>query len=270
MELGEEVIALAWDWGARITGALLLLLVAWIASAWIGRLVLQGLERARVDLTLARFMSKFARWTVLVLSLITCLSVFGIQTTSFAAVLGAAGLAIGLAFQGTLSNFASGLMLLVFRPYKIGDYITVGGVSGNVYELDLFRTTLDTPDNRRIMVPNSKVFGDTIENVTFHKKRRVDLTFGTDYGANLDTVRAALNEAVAETNGVLDDPAPQVVLTDILGDSVNWTLRLWCATSEYGDVRERALVNAKKKLDAAGIGNPRSDVDVRLQRTPET
>ena len=159
MELKEEYVTLAIEYGTRVVGVLVVLFIAWLGAGWVGRTVLRSLERARFDSTLSRFLAKISRWAILLFTVLSCLSMFGIQTTSFAAVIGASALAIGLAFQGTLSNFASGAMLLLFRPFKVGDVVNVAGHTGTVFEIDLFSTTLDTPDNRRIILPNSKVYG---------------------------------------------------------------------------------------------------------------
>lgn len=158
---GRDLIV---EYGPPIVGTLLFLLVAFIVSGWIGRLVRRAVARTRVDETVAGFLGHIVRWGLMVLAVIACLGVFGVETTSFAAVIGAAGLAIGLALQGSLSSLAAGVMLLTFRPFKAGDYISVAGEGGTVAEIDLFATCLDTPDNRRVIIPNSQVFGAVIEN----------------------------------------------------------------------------------------------------------
>ncbi|MFW6198918.1 MAG: mechanosensitive ion channel family protein, partial [Acidobacteriota bacterium] len=190
-------IALAIEYGPRILGALIFLIVAWILAGWTRRIVRRALERTEFDATLTIFFAGLARWGVLILAILACLGLFGIQTTSFAAVIGAGGLAIGLAFQGTLSNFSSGVMLLAFRPFEVGDFIKAAGVSGTVKEIQLFYTTLDTPGNERIFVPNEQISGGIIENFTHHDVRRVAVDVGADYGAPIDDTRAVLEKAVA-------------------------------------------------------------------------
>jgi small conductance mechanosensitive channel len=189
---------------------------------------------------------------------------FGIQTTSFAAVIGAAAFAIGLAFQGTLSNIASGVMLLIFRPFKVSDVINAAGVTGRVIEIGLFTTCFDTLDNRRIFVPNALIFGGTIENVTYHEKRRVDVSVGTDYGADLDEVRAVLERSIASVEGAVDDPEPQIYLLELGGSSIDWSVRVWCMTDDYWPVREATTRAVKIGLDAAGIGIPFPQMDVHV------
>ena len=204
------------------------------------------------------------RALILVAAVLACLGVFGIETTTFAAVIGAAAFAVGLAFQGTLSNFASGVLLLVFRPYGVGDVVSAGGQTGKVDAIGLFTTTLDTPDNRRIIVPNSAVTGGVIENISHHSTRRVTVAVGTDYGADLDAVRAVLEKMAPTLPGVLQDPAPQIFL-DSLGDScINWQVRVWCKTGDYWDVWQATTSATKKALDGANVGIPFPQMDVHV------
>ena len=192
------------------------------------------------------------------------MGVFGIETTSFAAVIGAAGLAIGLAFQGTLSNFAAGMMLLIFRPFKVGDVVTVDGHTGKVAELELFTTELTTPDNRRLIVPNNKIFGSTIENITHHPIRRVDVPVGVDYTAGIDQVREILEQVPPRIPGVLEDPSYQIFLKELGASSVDWVVRVWCKTEDFWDVHQATIRSTKMALDAEGIGIPFPQLDVHL------
>jgi small conductance mechanosensitive channel len=224
------------------------------------------LQKARFDATLAKFFGTVARWTVIVLAVIGCMGVFDIQTASFAAMLAAAGLAVGLALQGTLSNFASGIMLLLFRPFKVGDWISVAGHNGIVDAIDLFVITLDTSDNRRIIIPNSEVFGSTIENWTYHKARRVEINVGTDYPENLDQVRTVLEKAAAGVPGQHEDYPSQVFLSDLGDSSINWQVRVWSAPqpASYWAVWQATTLAVKKALDEAEIGIPFPQMDVHL------
>ncbi len=255
--------------GLKIIGVLVVLFLAWIVSRWSRRAIERSLTKTRLDVTLTKFFANMTGWLILIMAVLAVLGIFGIQTTSFAAVIGAAGLAIGLAFQGTLSNFAAGVMLLTFRPFKVGDAVRVAGEIGKINEIDLFMTKLDTFDNRRIVLPNSKIFGDKIETMTFHPIRRADVNVGTDYGADLDEVRAVLGKALVSVEGGLEEPPPQVYL-DALGDSsINWIVRLWCPTPDYSLVRERLTRAVKQHLDDAGIGIPFPQVDVHFDE-PQT
>lgn len=265
-QLGEQAKALVIRYGVSAAGALLLLIIAWILSGWIARILERGMTRAKIDATLTRFLSKFVGWLVLLLATLASLSIFGVETTSFAAVIGAAGIAIGLAFQGTLSNFASGLMLLVFRPFHVGDVINVAGITGKVYAIEIFTTTVDSFDNRRYIIPNSSIFGATIENITFHPRRRVDLTIGVGYAADIDHTRQVLEAAVAEVEGILSDPAPNIVLNELGASSVDWALWVWVNSADFLAVKQALLRAVKNSLDAAGIEIPFPQMDVHLRQ----
>ena len=266
-QLGEEAKALIIRYGVSAAGALLLLVIAWTLSGWIARVLERGMTRAKIDATLTRFLARLVGWLVLVLAVLACLSIFGVETTSFAAVLGAAGIAIGLAFQGTLSNFASGLMLLVFRPFHVGDVINVAGVTGKVYAIEIFTTTIDSFDNRRYIIPNSSVFGATIENITFHPQRRVDLTIGVGYAADIDHTREVLESAVAQIEEILSNPAPAIILNELGASSVNWIVQVWVNAADFGTVKQGLLRAIKNSLDAAGIEIPFPQMDVHLRQT---
>jgi small conductance mechanosensitive channel len=262
-DLAEAIVSFA----TNAAGALAFLIVSWIVAGWVRRIVRRGFETAGVDDTLGIFLSNLARWAILIMAVLAALGMFGIQTTSFAAVIGAAGIAIGLAFQGTLSNIASGVMLLIFRPFKVNDVIKAAGVTGKVIEISLFTTSFDTADNRRIFVPNALIFGGTIENVTYHAKRRVEVSVGTDYSADLDEVRAALERAIVSVEGVLDDPKSQVYLMELSASSIDWAVKVWCKTDNYSAVREAVIRAVKIELDTAGIDIPFPQMDVHVNGT---
>ena len=245
---------------------ILVLFVTWIIAGIVARIVTRALDKAKLDETLSKFFSKLTRWTILLLGLLACLSIFGVETTSFAAVIGAAGLAIGLAFQGTLSNFASGVMLLVFRPFKVGQFVKVGGEAGTVYEIDLFTTSLDTTDNRRIIIPNSAIFSSTIENVSHHSKRRVDVNVGTAYEADIDHTRKIFETILQNIDNRLDDPEPQVVLQDLGASSIDWQLRVWCKSEVYWDVKQDLTRTVKYALDREGIGIPYPQMEIHMSK----
>ncbi|HHN75431.1 MAG TPA: mechanosensitive ion channel [Acidobacteria bacterium] len=263
-ELKAVLMPLLMTYGLRVIGVVALLIVGWIAAGWAGRLVSRGMARAEVDVTLTRFAGKLMRWLVLLLVLLAALGLFGVETTSFAAVLAAAGFAVGMALQGTLGNFASGIMLLIFRPFKVGDVVSVSGVTGSVHEIGIFTVSLDTPDNRRMILPNGAVFGATIENVTFHDTRRVDVAVGVDYGAEIDRTRAVLLAAAEKVQGVDRDRPIQAVLTGLGASSVDWSVRVWCQTSEYWAVKDALVRAVKMALDEASIGIPFPQLDVHL------
>jgi len=254
-------------YGLRVTFVLVLMILAWTISSWASAIVGTGLRRVKFDETLTRFISKLVRWIILLLVGLMCLSYFGIETTSFAAVIGAAGLAIGLAFQGTLSNFAAGAMLLIFRPYKVGDVVNVAGNLGKVFEIELFTTAIDTFDNRRFIVPNSQIFGATIENITYHPVRRVEVAVGTSYSADIDQTRKVLEQAITTVQQCVQDPEPAVVLAGLGASSVDWSVRAWARNDDFGDAKQALIRAVKNELDRAEIEIPYPHLDVQLHQS---
>ncbi len=248
----------------KFVGALIGLFVANVLAGMTRDLVRRQLERSNFDTTLTRFFSQAARWLVLLMAVLAVLGVFGVQTTTFAAVIGGMSLAVGLAFQGTLGSFAAGVMLLVFRPFKVGDAIKAAGSVGKVEEIGLFTTTLDTADNRRIIVPNGAIFGSTIENVSHHGVRRVDVDVGCAYDADIDATRAALEAAVAEVPGQPEGKASQVFLVGLGASSVDWQVRVWTESANFWVTHEATVRAVKRSLDAARIGIPYQTIDVNL------
>jgi small conductance mechanosensitive channel len=201
-----------------------------------------------------------------VAAVIACLSLFGVETTTFAAVLGAAGLAIGLAFQGTLSNFAAGVMILTFRPFDIGDFIAVGGQSGTVREIGLFVVTLDTLDNRRIIISNSEAIGGVIENLTANPLRRVDIDVATHVAADVDASMAVLDAAAAAIPGRDAEHGHQIFLVGFGDGCMNWQVRVWCHTDNYWDVWHDTVLHTKRALVAANISAPYGRMKVEIDR----
>ncbi len=250
----------------KVIGVLVVLFIAWIIASWVARIINKTTRRAELDETLCRFFAKMARWAILLFAVLGCLGLFGVDVTSFAVVLGAAGFAIGMAFQGTLSNFAAGVMLLVFRPFKVGDAVSAGGVTGKIVEIALFTTIFDTPDNRRIIVPNGSIFGSTIENITFHDTRRVDVAVGVDYSADLKQTRDVLMQAAQENHDASTGNDPVVYLSELGASSVDYSVRVWAKTADYWAVREKLTESVKSGLDAANIGIPFPQMDVHLDQ----
>lgn len=255
---------LAVDWGLKLIGAILVLIATWLIAAWIRRTIIRALGRPRIDQTFGRFIGNLARWIVIAMGIVACLGVFGVNTTSLAAMVGAAGLAIGLALQGSLTNLAAGIMLLMLRPFKVGDYIKVAGVEGSVYEVELFTLKINGPDNRRIILPNSQVFSSVIENFTHNAHRRADISVGVDYAADTVSTREVLSRAVRSVPGVLTDPPPDVFLNDLGASSVNWRVSGWCKPSDFGTVKQAICEAVKQELERAKIPIPFPQLDVRL------
>ena len=256
------------DSGPRLLSVLILLVAAWAVSFWVRRAVLRTLEHTRVDLTLTKFFGSASRWVVLLFAGLGALSLLGVETSDWTTLVAAGGIAIGLAFKDTLNNFATGFMLLLLRPFKVGDTVRVGGETGVVDEIALFSTRLDTFDHRRIVIPNSAVFGSTIENITYHPTRRVDVPVGVDYDADVDRTREALEQAAREVPGGVAEPAPTVVIKQFGGSSVDWEVRVWAKRGDFLAVKQATLRAIKLALDEAGIGIPFPQMDVHLDRRP--
>ncbi len=269
-QVSTDDMAFAWTAvGLPAVKAIVLIVILMLAASWVRRIVIRTAENARVETTLARFFGAMARWTVLVIGAITVMQTFGIEATSFAAVLAAVGFAIGMSLSGTLGNVAAGLMLLMFRPYKVGDTVSCGGTKGKVFEIGLFTTIFDTHDNRRITVPNGSIFGSTIENWTFHDTRKVEVLVGIEYSADLNKSREVLLAAVDSIEGGLKDPEPVVYLKELGGSSIDWSIRVWSKTEDFWAVRERMTQAIKEHLDAADIGIPFPQMDVHLDKVGE-
>ncbi|GAB5403040.1 MAG: mechanosensitive ion channel family protein [Aureliella sp.] len=253
-------------------GALLALIVAYFAAKIIARWVSSAICK-RVDQTLGKFAGKFAFYSVFLVCALAVLQTVGVSITSFAAILAAAGFAIGLAFQGTLSNFASGILLLVFRPFKVGDVVNAAGVTGKVNEIDLFTTTFDTPDNRRLIVPNSAIAGATIENVSHHEHRRVDVVVGVGYAASLDETRDALSKAAEAMGDKIVQGSGrgyQIVLGELGASSVDWTVRVWVKSADFWGVKERLTGEVKNQLDARGLDIPFPQMQIHVSDDGES
>ena len=241
----------------NVVGALTIIVIALFVSGWVKRTITRTPQRVKhFDPTLASFFGNVAKYLVLIVAAITVLGVFGVQTTSMAALIGAAGLAIGLALQGTLSHLAAGVMLVLFRPFKVGDFVEVAGESGTVNEISLFNTELTTVDNVKVIVPNSDVCSNTIKNYSAHALRRLDMVFGICYDSDLKAAETILKGIVARDPRVHADPEPFVRLTNLGDYSVDFTLRLWCDASDYWDLKFDVTRAVKEEFDAGGIDIP--------------
>lgn len=262
VDAGVELLVI---YGVPALMMILVLIIAYMVGKFLGRAVSKPVSK-KVDPTLGKFAGKLVFYIVMIGALLGVLGKFGVNVASFAAIIAAAGFAVGLAFQGTLSNFAAGIMLLVFRPFQVGDVINAAGITAKVDEIDLFTTTFDTPDNRHIIVPNSKIFGDTIENVTYHPERRVDVAVGCEYSADLDRTREVLGRAVQSVAGRIDGEGRgyQVFLSELGGSSVDWAVRVWFPTADYWAKKEELTRAVKMHLDEAGIGIPFPQMDVHV------
>lgn len=226
-------------------------------AGWAGRATQRALAKSnKIDLMLQRFFASMVRYAILIFTILATLQQFGVQTTSFLAVIGAAGLAIGLALQGTLSNVAAGVMLLIFRPFKVGDFIDNGGVTGTVTDLSLFATELKTPDGVFIVAPNTELWGKSLKNFSRNPTRRVDVTLGIDYGDSIDEAIEVAKSVVAGESLVHSDPEPQYVVGEMAESSVNIYVRVWVDTADYWTVFFNLNKGLKLACDKAGISIP--------------
>lgn len=262
---GEQIIALIAAYGLSVIGGFVLLIVGWMAANWVGRTVRRQLEKSgKVDATLRGFFSNLARYVVLALVGIAVLNQFGIQTTSLIAVFGAAGLAIGLALQGTLSDLAAGVMLLIFRPFNVGQYIEAGGQAGTVKELSLFTTELATPDNVQVILPNASVWGSPVVNYSHHATRRVDWTIGISYDDDIGKAFEAAHRVISGEERILPDPEPMAVVSELADSSVNITIRVWVNAADYWAVKFDLARAFKEEFDRSGLSIPFPQQDVHL------
>lgn len=256
-DIWTMVVALVTTYGLSVIGAIVILIIGFVIAGWAKRSVSRALSKfKRVDETLRDFFSSIVYYAIIVFTIIAVLSQFGVETTSFIAVLGAAGLAIGLALQGTLSNVAAGVMLLLFRPFRTGDYIEGGGLAGTVKSVSLFVTELATPDNVQIIAPNSQIWGDAIKNYSFHPTRRVDIVIGIAYEDEIDKAIAAIVDETKKDSRVHSDPEPMAAVTDLGDSSVNFTVRVWCNAGDFWPLKFDLTKNLKNRMDAEGITIP--------------
>ena len=256
-------------WVIKIVLALVIFFVGKWAARIATNVARRVMNKTDMDDILAKFLTNITYGVLLVAVALAALDSLGLNITSFIAVLGAAGLAVGLALKDSLSNFASGVMLVIFRPFKVGDYINAGGSAGTVDEIALFKTLLRTPDNQRVIVPNSAIFGGTITNVNTLGTRRLDLVFGIGYDDDMKKAKELLEQIVAEDERILKDPAASVSLAELADSSVNFNVRPWCNASDYWALRSDLMTRAKEAFDANGISIPYPQQDVHYHQAGE-
>jgi small conductance mechanosensitive channel len=256
-ETANQVATFVATYGLNVLGGVIVLIVGWLIARSASRSLERTLSRfEKIDVTLRKFFASLLKYVILVVTVIAVLNQFGVQTTSLIAVLGAAGLAIGLALQGTLANLAAGVMLLLFRPFKVGDYVIAGGQAGTVKEIDLFVTELATPDNVQILIPNGAIWGAAVTNYSHHATRRVDFSLGIDYGDDIDAAISTLREVIAAEGRCLGDPEPMVVVGELADSSVNLVVRVWCDSGDYWPLKFDLTKRFKEALEGAGVTIP--------------
>jgi small conductance mechanosensitive channel len=260
----ETITYWATTYSVKLIGAIIIFVIGkWLATK-ISKIITKLLEKNSVDTTLVNFLENITYYTLLIVVIIAVASQLGINTTSFLTIVGAAGLAIALALKDSLSNFASGVMLIMFRPFSVGDFINTGGVTGNVVSIALFNTTLHTPDNQKVIVPNSAITSNVITNVTANDTRRVDLVIGIGYDDDIKKAKDVLNRVIQEEERVLDTPEATIAVSELADSSVNFVVRPWTKTDDYWGVYFGLTEKIKIAFDKEGISIPYPQQDVHM------
>jgi len=254
------------QYGVNVISAILILFIGNIVVKAIANSVSKVLEKKKMDKAVIEFIHGLVRYLLFVIVLIAALGRVGVQTASVVAVIGAAGLAVGLALQGSLSNFAAGVLIVAFRPFKSGDYVEIGGVAGSVESIQIFQTILTTPDNKMVVVPNGSVIGSPITNYSRHETRRIDHVIGVSYGADLKKTKEVIAKVLEADERILKEPGIQIGVVALADSSVNFVVRPWVKTADYWDVYFDSLQRIKEALDAEGIEIPFPQMDVHLNK----
>ncbi len=266
----EQVMEFIRGQGMQFAENLVVAIIIFIVGRWIAMLLVKILnrvfDRAELDVALEKFLSNIAYTLLLVIVILASLDRLGVNTTSLAAVLAAAGLAVGLALQSTLANFAAGVMIILFKPFKIGDFVEAGGASGVVEEVKIFNTFMRSGDNKQIIVPNGAIISKTITNYSTKPTRRIDLVFGCGYDDDLRAVRAYLEQVVSEDERILKDPEPLVAVSELADSSVNFIVRPWVNSGDFGAVKRDLLEKIKLGFDERGFSIPYPQREVHMHK----
>lgn len=260
----EQLKAWALQFGPGFLLAIVTLVVGLWAIKFVTNIFSKGMEKSKVEISLQKFLVSLISVLLKVLLLISVASMIGIETTSFIAILGAAGLAVGLALQGSLANFAGGVLVLLFKPYKVGDFINAQGVTGTVTEIQVFNTVLKTPDNKTIIVPNGAISNGVITNFSTETTRRVDMTFGIGYSDDIRKAKDILKKLIGNDERILKDPEPLVVVSELADSSVNFTVRVWCNAADYWGIYFDMQEKVKLTFDKENISIPFPQQDVHV------
>ena len=252
------------QYSVKLVAAILIIIIGRWISRRISRLLGRLLEKNNVDVTLVRFVENLTYYALIVVVLIAAVGQLGINTTSFLTIVGAAGLAIALALKDSLSNFAAGVMLILFRPFRVGDFVEAGGVTGTVQGITMFNTILNTPDNQQVIIPNGIITSNVITNVTANDTRRVDLVIGISYSDDIAKAKKIVSDLLQKEKRVLSDPAPVIAVSELADSSVNLVVRPWVKTGDYWTVRFDLTEEIKNSFDEAGISIPFPQQDVHL------
>lgn len=264
----ERLLIMLKTMGVEFGLKLVVAVIIFYVGRMVARMLVKGMHRLlqvqEVDKILESFVCNLAYWTVMIFVIIAAINHIGVETTSLIAVMGAAGLAIGLALQGSLSNFAAGVLIVLFRPYRVGDFVEAAGISGVVEQVQILTTIMRTGDNKQIIVPNSQIMGSIITNYSANDTRRVDMTVGVSYEDDLDKVRATLQELIDTDARILKEPEPLIAVSALADSSVNFAVRPWVRTGDYWGVMFDLTEAVKKRFDEEGISFPFPQQDVHL------
>lgn len=261
LDLAVEYIA---AYSPKLLLAILVLIFGLIGISWVVKVIKNAMEKKGIDLSLRNFLSSLISITLKILLIISVVSMVGIETTSFIAVIGAAGLAVGLALQGSLSNFAGGVLILFLKPFRVGDYIEAQGHGGTVHEVQIIHTILKTPDNKTIILPNGPLANNDIVNYTQEATRRIDFTFGIGYGDDITKAKEIINSIILNDERILKDPEPLVAVGALADSSVNITTRVWCKKEEYWNIHWDMFEKIKNEFDTNGISIPFPQRDIHV------
>ncbi|NQY27332.1 MAG: mechanosensitive ion channel [Piscirickettsiaceae bacterium] len=264
MEAGNGSMVM--EWLVSIAIAIAIVVIGRIVIKWLVKLIRKMMVRSDLDPILVNFASSITNAVLLLFVFIAALDQVGVDTTSFIALIGAAGLAIGLALQGSLQNFAAGVMMIVFRPFKLGDFIEAGGVVGVVEEISIFSTIMKTGDNREIIVPNGQIYAGAITNYSARETRRIDMVFGIGYDDDMLKAKKIMEDILAAHDLVLDEPAPGVAIAELADSSVNFNVRPWVNSADYWAVRSDLIEKIKLTFDKEGISIPYPQMDVHTDK----
>ena len=262
--VADQLVVFVTTYGIKIIGAIVILILGRIAAGIGRKIVKRMLVKAKTEPSIVSFVGSLTYILILVFAVLAALAKFGIQTASFVAILGAAGLAIGFALQGSLANFAAGVLILVLRPFRVDDYIMGAGEAGTVKRIQLFTTELATPDNIKVMVPNSKLFGDVIKNITAYDTRRIDLVFGIGYSSDIQKAYDVMMDLITKDARILSDPPPQIAVSELADSSVNFVVRPWVKKEDYWSVRFDLTRKIKEAFDENNIEIPFPQQTVHL------
>jgi len=265
----SKIYELLTVYGLKVAAAIFILIVGRWVALLAAKIIKEVMLKSKVDQTLVAFVRNLSYVALLAFVIIAALNQLGIQTASFIAVLGAAGLAVGLALQGSLGNFAAGVLMIIFKPFKVGDYIEGGGTAGIVEKIEIFTTQLKTPDNKMVIVPNAKMTGGNIINFTVKGTRRVDFVFGIGYGDDIDKARGIIKAVVEQDGRAMKEPAPMIVVSELADSSVNLTVRVWTSADDYWSFYFDTIEKVKKQFDARGINIPFPQRDVHIYKHQE-